>query len=247
MKTMGLRRLAIVRDPGAPELDESAVREASLHAFELYEEAYRFDTLEAALWDSSFAAGFTRRTGFRRNKARFSPSELAEEALRRRPDTVDFVFGNEEHGLTTDELRLCTVVGTIPTDADFPSLNLSHAVQIACYELLRACTEEPRGKAADGETGGGDGDAVGQTAASSSGPGTGESGAYRRAADLEHVSNAVSAMADNLEAVGLFKLGDRELNEQFFAEWIMRAAMTRGEVNRLRRIVQKIRYIKRDR
>jgi tRNA C32,U32 (ribose-2'-O)-methylase TrmJ len=54
-------------------------------------------------------------------------------------------------------------------------------------------------------------------------------------------------MADNLEALGLFKLGDRELNEQYFTEWIMRAAMTRGEVNRLRRIVQKIRYIKRDR
>jgi tRNA/rRNA methyltransferase len=49
------------------------------------------------------------------------------------------LFGNEETGLTDEELGLCHVAVQIPASPDFPSLNLSHAVQVVCYEIFRAC------------------------------------------------------------------------------------------------------------
>ncbi|MEQ8819655.1 MAG: TrmH family RNA methyltransferase [Sumerlaeia bacterium] len=41
------------------------------------------------------------------------------------------VFGREDHGLTTGEASLCAARWAIPTAADCPSLNLSHAVAVA--------------------------------------------------------------------------------------------------------------------
>jgi tRNA/rRNA methyltransferase len=51
--------------------------------------------------------------------------------------TVGLVFGNEESGLTTAELAECSAAVTIPSAPAFPSLNLSHAVQIMTYVLHR--------------------------------------------------------------------------------------------------------------
>jgi tRNA/rRNA methyltransferase/tRNA (cytidine32/uridine32-2'-O)-methyltransferase len=48
------------------------------------------------------------------------------------------VFGNERTGLDDDELNLCNIASHIPVSDAFPSLNLSHAVQIYAYELFLA-------------------------------------------------------------------------------------------------------------
>jgi tRNA/rRNA methyltransferase/tRNA (cytidine32/uridine32-2'-O)-methyltransferase len=48
------------------------------------------------------------------------------------------VFGNERTGLNDDELNFCNIASHIPVSEDFPSLNLSHAVQIYAYELFLA-------------------------------------------------------------------------------------------------------------
>ena len=49
---------------------------------------------------------------------------------------VAFVFGNEQAGLTNDEMLACQYLVHIPTDANFSSLNLAQAVQVVAYELL---------------------------------------------------------------------------------------------------------------
>jgi len=51
---------------------------------------------------------------------------------------VAAVFGREADGLTDEELNSCSLAVHIPSSPAFPSLNLSHAVQIICYELFRA-------------------------------------------------------------------------------------------------------------
>ncbi len=50
---------------------------------------------------------------------------------------IGLVFGRESDGLTTEELRLCDFVTTIPTSPKYPSMNLSHAVTIMLYELAK--------------------------------------------------------------------------------------------------------------
>lgn len=58
---------------------------------------------------------------------------------------IALVFGNERTGLTDEQLDECTMGVTIPSSDDFGSLNLSHAVQIMCYQLFRQNRGEIRG------------------------------------------------------------------------------------------------------
>jgi tRNA/rRNA methyltransferase len=53
---------------------------------------------------------------------------------------VSLVFGNEQNGLTNEELALCHVVSTIPLAQPYPSLNLGQAVMVFAYELAYGCT-----------------------------------------------------------------------------------------------------------
>ena len=48
------------------------------------------------------------------------------------------IFGREDSGLTNDELLLANKTFNIPTSMNNPSLNLSHAVSIALYELNKS-------------------------------------------------------------------------------------------------------------
>jgi hypothetical protein len=48
------------------------------------------------------------------------------------------VFGPETTGLSAEELALCGRCVRIPSHEDQPSLNLSHAVMVAAYEVFRA-------------------------------------------------------------------------------------------------------------
>jgi tRNA/rRNA methyltransferase len=49
--------------------------------------------------------------------------------------TLALVFGREDSGLTREELVQCQRALTIPTSADFPTMNLAQAVGVLCYEL----------------------------------------------------------------------------------------------------------------
>src|SRR5439155_19440997 len=51
---------------------------------------------------------------------------------------VGVLFGNEDMGLSTEDLSRCPLVITIPSAVERPSLNLSHAVQVVAYELFLA-------------------------------------------------------------------------------------------------------------
>jgi tRNA/rRNA methyltransferase len=51
--------------------------------------------------------------------------------------TTALVFGPETNGLTNDEVSRCHHLINIPTDPDYPALNLSHAVAICLSELWR--------------------------------------------------------------------------------------------------------------
>jgi len=50
-------------------------------------------------------------------------------------NNLAIIFGRENSGLTNDELLLANKTFYIPTSQNNPSLNLSHAVAIALYEL----------------------------------------------------------------------------------------------------------------
>lgn len=64
------------------------------------------------------------------------PAELtlpiSEEPLK-----IALVFGRESHGLTNDEIEMTDFVIRIPSDEDYPTLNLSQACGIILYEIYK--------------------------------------------------------------------------------------------------------------
>lgn len=134
MANCGIGTLRIV---GArPDYDDGKVRALAVHAAEIWERAEFFASITEATRDCTLSAGTTRRRGKRRGRL-LLPEEFAETASRA-GGRIAVVFGNERTGLTEPELNECTSGVTIPSDDSFPSLNLSHAVQIVAYTLFRA-------------------------------------------------------------------------------------------------------------
>jgi len=136
MANMGIHRLALVEEPSDTNTEE--VRMMALHAYPIYEKAKRFRGLEDAVAGSVIAAGITRRTGKNRKSVSLLPQELAAKGMNTCRGDICLVFGNEQNGLNAEELNICTMACHIPSHPDNPSLNLSHAVQLICYELFTA-------------------------------------------------------------------------------------------------------------
>ncbi|WP_419662805.1 TrmH1: RNA methyltransferase, group 1 [Desulfosarcina variabilis str. Montpellier] len=122
-----------------------ASRRMALKAETILSQASVFPTLSAALADCHLAFGTTRRFGKYR-EGLLTPEQSAVQALAQPTgSTVAFVFGREDRGLTTRELDLCHAFVTIPTDSNYPSMNLSHAVALFLYELRKkALTADSR-------------------------------------------------------------------------------------------------------
>ena len=146
MKNMGLRDLWLVAPESFP--DEVATARAS-GAADLLESARVVGTLQEALADTVFSAALTAR---RRELSlpRMQARDAARELVARSSDgIVALVFGNETSGMTNEEVGLCSLPVTIPTDPDFSSLNLGAAVQVLSYELRMAAFGEAAAAPAD--------------------------------------------------------------------------------------------------
>ncbi len=206
MKNMGISRLRIV----APEvpLDDAVIKARAVHAADVYEAALRFETLREALTDCAVAVATTRRRGKKRKDISVPPEELAE-ALKTRNGPAALVFGNERTGLEEDEIALCNLASHIPVDEVFPSLNLSHAVQVYCYCLFRT---------------------LGGTAA------YGPAWEPIPAAALDEL---VKAVADSLKSIGFYKQAGRLGQEAFFRDVFARAGLTQSEARFMEKIFRK--------
>lgn len=138
MRNMGLHRLAIVN--GCSPLHVNAYKLAS-GAEAILERAEEYFTLEEAVSEMGCVVGMTSREGQERNPL-FTPRDLATKLLPlSASNRIGVVFGPEREGLTNEELSLCHLFAKIPSSEEFPSLNLSQAVMILCYELFLS-TEE---------------------------------------------------------------------------------------------------------
>jgi tRNA/rRNA methyltransferase len=116
-------------------------------AHEVLEQAREFQELPPALEPAEYVVAFTGR----RRAEGPTPLDVraAASAVSALPDRAQaaLVFGPEANGLTNAEIAACGRAASIPSDPGQPSYNLSHAVAIAAYEVMRAARpsrDEPR-------------------------------------------------------------------------------------------------------
>lgn len=140
MKTMGLGSLHLVKPQRFPDPE---ARWRATSAIDVLDRAVVQESLDDALSGVAFAVACSARS---RDVA--VPAVGAREAAARlikvaHAQPVALVFGNEQYGLTTENVNKCTLIATIPTNPDFSSLNLAAAVQVLAYELRMSV--EPAG------------------------------------------------------------------------------------------------------
>lgn len=119
---------------------------------ELTERATVHESLDDALADATFVVGTTAR-GRTAGRSYLRPREVAAQIARRAAEgPVAIIFGREDRGLTNEELDRCHAVSIIPTDAEYPSLNLAQACLVLAYEVFLAAgggeDELPKGRRA---------------------------------------------------------------------------------------------------
>ena len=136
MKTHGYISLRIV----SKDMDilNTNARKTAYGSHDILEDIVYFDHLEEALLDIDVSIGTTSKERTLRKEA-ISSSEVSEFILAKKGiiEQVALVFGNEENGLSKEEINLCDVVSTIPLQVSYPSLNLSQSVLVFLYELNR--------------------------------------------------------------------------------------------------------------
>jgi tRNA/rRNA methyltransferase/tRNA (cytidine32/uridine32-2'-O)-methyltransferase len=228
MKNMGLSRLRIagtVREG----LDEGVIRARAVHAAEIWERAAFFDTLAAAAADCSLLVGTTRRRGRRRKQVTLNPRQLAAW-LREKPGSAALVFGNERTGLEDDELDLCNIASHVPVSKAFPSLNLSHAVQIYAYELFLALENGGLPGVGTGGAAEGGGNAAGGANA--------VKGAWVPLTCAE-AAGLAGSITDTLGSLGFYRHPGREVQERFLRDLMCRAGLTGREAKYLENMFAK--------
>lgn len=136
MKSCGLQRLVFVGSD-LPDLEQA--KTTAVWSHDLLARAMTHPTLLAALEANRPRAAFTARTSGKRARRVHSLEEWADEVASS-GRACDLVFGPESRGLESAEVDLCDWAVSIPTHPDQPSLNLSHAVQLAVYALYRRQT-----------------------------------------------------------------------------------------------------------
>ena len=140
LKNMGLSRLYLVNPVEYP-MEE--VKPFAFGAEDVLKEARVFGSLREALSEARFAVATTRRTGKHRRPSYYLRDGAARVVAAAQTNIVAVVFGGEQSGLSNEEISLCDTIVTIPHESTYPSLNLSHAVTLVCYEIYLASQGEP--------------------------------------------------------------------------------------------------------
>ncbi|MFI4938162.1 MAG: RNA methyltransferase [Candidatus Berkiellales bacterium] len=140
MKNMGLTQLVLVSPNQFPS--QQATDRAS-GADDVLAQAIVVSTFEEAIHSCQWVFGTSAR------QREFplpvlTPKQAAEmiKQLSGSEQKIAVVFGNEQSGLSNEELHLCDYHLSIPACPEYSSLNLAAAVQVIAYEIYQTTVNE---------------------------------------------------------------------------------------------------------
>jgi tRNA/rRNA methyltransferase len=132
MKNFGLSELILVN----PQCDRtsSEALQMAVHAKEILANAVIVDTLPQALQGCVRAIATIGRD-YDGELPVETPSQAFPWLLTEPEKPTALIFGREDRGLTNQEINYAQKLVFIPTNPEYPSLNLATAVSLCCYEL----------------------------------------------------------------------------------------------------------------
>ena len=132
MKNMGLSELCLV-DPQRYPSAEATARASG--ADDLLARAKCFGTLDEAIADAVLVIGASARS--RSLPVPMLDPRACAKLVYEQPEaqSMAILFGRERTGLSNAELDRCHYLVQIPSNPEYPSLNIAAAVQVIVYEL----------------------------------------------------------------------------------------------------------------
>lgn len=137
-KNFNVKDICVV-NPKFNILDEEVLSFAA-RGSELAKEVKVVNSLAECLKDSELSVCTTSHYDVESDIIRQSISLTHMVNIASNYSSVTLVFGRESVGLTRSELGMCDLVMTIDVGSDYNVFNLSHAIAIVLYELLKART-----------------------------------------------------------------------------------------------------------
>src|SRR4030067_1958000 len=134
IKNMGFKNLILVKPPS---IITDEARWFACNAGDVLDSAEIYNNFNDAVNDKSIVIGTTRRIGRRRgiiSSVEEWVKKIFEVAVNNK---IAILFGREDKGLSNEEAERCGLLLNILTSKKQPSLNLSQAVLIVAYELLK--------------------------------------------------------------------------------------------------------------
>lgn len=132
MTNFGVNELVLVTP--RIDLEDDQIGITARRSMGIIHQAIVTDSLQKALEGSNTVIGTTARVGGDKNLPRVAlfPDELNFSSF---TGKTSLVFGTESDGLSNTELMECNFLVTIPTNSEYPAMNLSHAVAIMLYNF----------------------------------------------------------------------------------------------------------------
>ena len=141
MANMGLRSLKLVRP--VAEWREEAVKMAS-GALDRMDPIQVHTSFDESVAGAQILVGTTSGRERRAHQPVYTPRQVSPVLKRHaRAREVALLFGPENRGLTDLQLSRCRYLVTVPSNDDFPVLNLAQAVMVLAYEI-NTCEEADR-------------------------------------------------------------------------------------------------------
>lgn len=140
IKTMGFHNLHLVAPHNPDILQHPDAHALASGAQDVLMQTKIHTDLAAALANTSLAFGLTARP----RALGAPPCDIRQAASQSQHKLYDsnaqiaFVLGTERYGLSNDELNLCQQTCHIPANAEYSSLNVSQALQLAAWEMRYA-------------------------------------------------------------------------------------------------------------
>jgi TrmH family RNA methyltransferase len=139
MKNFSLKDLILI-NPQCNHKDEKALVR-SKHAKDVLKKAKVIKNLKDLKGDYIIGTTAIQGNDYNIPRLPLTPAQVAKKIKGQKKKFI-ILFGREGNGLFNEEIRKCDIIVTIPSNKNYPTLNLSHSVGIICYELFKTQPQE---------------------------------------------------------------------------------------------------------